>query len=455
MSEFPKDDRSDTPLAVIVLAAGHGTRMQSELPKVLHQVGGLPMIDHVLDTVEAVSPAKVVVVIGPDMADVGRACRHHTIVVQEERLGTGHAVLQAKETLEGFAGNILVVFGDTPLLTADTILLMKRALDDNRKHVLAVLGFIPEIPTGYGRIRCKTDGTIESIVEELDANSEDLKTTLCNSGVMIFRAEVMFKELVRVKNQNVKGEYYLTDLVSLVRDSGEKVGLVVGLPDELQGVNSRMDLANAESIMQNRLRIRAMGGGVTLIDPGTTWLSMDTTFGKDVTVGPNVFLGKSVEVGDRVEIKAFSHLEGVKLSSDVIVGPFARLRPGTVIDSGAKIGNFVEIKAAHIGRATKVSHLTYIGDSNVGEGVNIGAGTITCNYDGLTKHLTEIADGAFIGSNSALVAPVSIGENAIVGAGSVVTDDIEEDELSVTRAEQKHLKGGATRWRGRRSTDKS
>lgn len=455
MSEFPKDDRSDTPLAVIVLAAGHGTRMQSELPKVLHQVGGLPMIDHVLDTVEAVSPAKIVVVVGPDMEDVGRACRHHTMVVQEERLGTGHAVLQAKETLEGFAGNILVVFGDTPLLTADTILLMKRALDDNRKHVLAVLGFIPEIPTGYGRIRCKTDGTIESIVEELDANSEDLKTTLCNSGVMIFRAEVMFKELVRVKNQNIKGEYYLTDLVSLVRDSGEKVGLVVGLPDELQGINSRMDLANAESIMQSRLRIRAMGGGVTLIDPGTTWLSMDTIFGKDVTVGPNVFLGKSVEVGDRVEIKAFSHLEGVKLSSDVIVGPFARLRPGTVIDSGAKIGNFVEIKAAHIGRATKVSHLTYIGDSNVGEGVNIGAGTITCNYDGLTKHLTEIADGAFIGSNSALVAPVSIGENAIVGAGSVVTDDIEEDELSVTRAEQKHLKGGATRWRGRRSTDKS
>ena len=455
MSEFPKYDRSDTPLAVIVLAAGHGTRMQSALPKVLHQVAGLPMIDHVLDSVEAVSPAKVVVVIGPNMEDVRRACRHHTIVVQEERLGTGHAVLQAKEELEGFVGNIAVVFGDTPLLTADTILLMKQTLDNDRKNILAVLGFKPQIPKGYGRIRCKIDGTIESIVEELDANSEDLKTTLCNSGVMIFRAEVMFQELVKVRNQNAKGEYYLTDLVSLVRDNGEKVGLVVGLPDELQGINNRMDLANAESIMQNRLRVRAMVGGVTLIDPGTTWLSMDTIFGKDVTVGPNVFLGKSVEVGDRVEIKAFSHLEGVKLSNDVVVGPFARLRPGTVIDSGAKVGNFVEIKAAHIGRATKVSHLTYIGDSNVGQGVNIGAGTITCNYDGLTKHLTEIGDGAFIGSNSALVAPISVGENAIVGAGSVVTDDIEEDELSVTRAEQKHLKGGAKRWRGRRSTDKS
>ena len=455
MSEFPKDDRSDTPLAVIVLAAGHGSRMQSELPKVLHQVAGLPMIEHVLDTVEAILPAKVVVVIGPDMEDVARECRHHTIVVQEERLGTGHAVLQAKEALKDFVGNIVVVFGDTPLLTTDTILLMKRALDDNRKNILAVLGFKPEIPTGYGRIRCKADGTIESIVEELDANNEDLQTTLCNSGVMIFRAEVMFKELVKVKNQNVKSEYYLTDLVSLVRDSGEQVGLVVGLPDELQGINSRMELAKAESVMQNRLRIRAMAGGVTLIDPGTTWLSMDTIFGKDVTVGPNVFLGKSVEVGDRVQIKAFSHLEGVKLSSDVVVGPFARLRPGTVIGSGAKVGNFVEIKAAYIGRTTKVSHLTYIGDANVGEAVNIGAGTITCNYDGLTKHLTEIGDGAFIGSNSALVAPVSVGENAIVGAGSVVTDDIEEDELSVTRAEQKHLKGGAKRWRGRRSTDKS
>ena len=455
MSEFPKDDRADTPLAVIVLAAGHGSRMQAELPKVLHQVAGLPMIEHVLDTVEAILPAKVVVVIGPDMEDVARECRHHTIVVQEERLGTGHAVLQAKEALKDFVGNIVVVFGDTPLLTTDTILLMKRALDDNRKNILAVLGFKPEIPTGYGRIRCKADGTIESIVEELDANNEDLQTTLCNSGVMIFRAEVMFKELVKVKNQNVKSEYYLTDLVSLVRDSGEQVGLVVGLPDELQGINSRMELAKAESVMQNRLRIRAMAGGVTLIDPGTTWLSMDTIFGKDVTVGPNVFLGKSVEVGDRVQIKAFSHLEGVKLSSDVVVGPFARLRPGTVIGSGAKVGNFVEIKAAYIGRTTKVSHLTYIGDSNVGEAVNIGAGTITCNYDGLTKHLTEIGDGAFIGSNSALVAPVSVGENAIVGAGSVVTDDIEEDELSVTRAEQKHLKGGAKRWRGRRSTDKS
>ena len=455
MSKFPKDDCPDTPLAVIVLAAGHGTRMKSEVPKVLHEVAGCPMLRHVLDTVEMVSPTKIVVVIGPDMEEVESICQAHIVVVQEERLGTGHAVLQARESLEGFAGNILVVFGDTPLVTPDTILLMKQALNEEGNAALAVLGFELESPKGYGRIRCKKDGTVESIVEELEANKEDKQITLCNSGAMIFRAEVMFRELIKVGNQNVKGEYYLTDLISLVQDSGGNVGLVVGLPDELQGINSRIDLANAEAVMQSRLRTRAMAAGVTLIDPRTTWLSMDTIFGRDVTVGPNVFLGKSVEVGDRVEIKAFSHLEGVKLGNDVAVGPFARLRPDTVIGSGAKVGNFVEIKASQIGKAAKVSHLSYIGDSNVGKDVNIGAGTITCNYDGVAKHLTRIGDGAFIGSNSALVAPVSIGENSIVGAGSVVTRDVEQDELSVTRAEQKHLKGGAKRWRRRRSTDKS
>jgi len=454
MKKLSKDGRYDDPLAVIVLAAGHGTRMHSELPKVLHQVAGLPMIRHVLDTVEMVSPERIVVVIGPEMDAVGEACKPHATIVQKERLGTAHAVLQAKEALEGFVGNILVIFGDTPLLTADTILLMEQSLDRHGKNALTVLGFEPENPKGYGRIRCKQDGTIESIVEEVEANTEDISINLCNSGAMIFGAEVMDTELIRVENENVKGEYYLTDLVSLVHDSGGEVGLVVGQPDELQGINSRIDLARAESIMQNRLRTRAMAGGVTLIDPKTTWISMDTIFGQDVTVGPNVFLGQSVEVGDGTEIKAFSHLEGVKLASDVTVGPFARLRPGTVISSGAKVGNFVEIKAAHIGKGTKVSHLTYIGDSNVGGGVNIGAGTITCNYDGFAKHVTEIGDGAFIGSNSALVAPVSIGENAVVGAGSVVTDDVEEDELSVTRAEQKHLKAGAKRWKGRHATDK-
>ena len=455
MKEVRKDISSDTQLAVIIPAAGKGTRMGSEIPKVLHQVAGRAMIRQVLDTVETVSPERVVVVVGPQMEEVKTISQPHTTVVQKEQLGTAHAVMQARGALDGFLGDVLVVFGDTPLITSDTIQFMKHSLRANDENSVVVLGFHLENPAGYGRIRCSQDGGVEAIVEDLDATGEELQITLCNSGVMGFTSEALFQSLDKIGNQNSKGEYYLTDLVSLCRDIGGRIGLIEGGAEELQGINTRADLARAEAVMQNRLRARAMTSGVTLIDPNSTWLSIDTSFVKDVTVEPNVYFGNSVEVGDGVEIKAFSHLEGVRLGKGSTVGPFARLRPGTVIGSGAKVGNFVEVKAAQVGKGSKINHLTYLGDSHVGDGVNVGAGTITCNYDGLGKYQTDIGDEAFIGSNSALVAPVTIGARAIIGAGSVVTEDVAADELSVARAGQKHLKGGAKRWRKRRSSGKS
>ena len=454
MTELQKDNSSNSPVAVIVLGAGKGTRMKSGLPKVLHRIAGQTMIRHVLDSVETVGPEKVVVVIGPELENLESNFRPHTVVVQEKRLGTAHAVLQARDELEGFKGDIVVVFGDTPLLTSDTICCLQKQLGGSDQTSLAILGFHMDDPTGYGRIRCTNDGDVQSIVEELDASAEELGITLCNSGAMAFKSEVLFQNLDAIESKNAKDEYYLTDLVSIIHGSGKKVIMVTGRAEELQGINSRADLAKAESVMQNRLRMRAMNAGVTLIDPCSTWLSMDTRFGIDVIVGPNVYFGDSVEVGDGVEVKAFSHLEGVRLAQGSIVGPFARLRPGTVIGVGAKIGNFVEVKAAQVGDGSKISHLSYIGDADIGDGANIGAGTITCNYDGVEKHQTTVGNGAFIGSNSALVAPVVVGDRAMIGAGSVVTDNVDADELSVTRAVQKHLKGGAKRWRNRRSKEK-
>ena len=455
MSELRKDSNSNPRVAVIVLAAGKGTRMKSGLPKVLHRIAGKTMLQHVLDSVETIAPEKVVIVIGPELEAYETNLRPHAVVVQEERLGTAHAVLRARDALEGFEGDIVVVFGDTPLLTSDTICHAQQLLRSPSKSSLAILGFQLDDPSGYGRIQCDNDGSVQAIVEELDAGIEELRITLCNSGAMAFKSEILYENFDMIENKNAKGEYYLTDLVSILRDSGKKVAMITGQAEELQGINSRADLAGAEAVMQDRLRTRAMNSGVTLVDPGSTWLSMDTRFGIDVIVGPNVYFGDSVEVGDGVEVKAFSHLEGVQLEKGSIVGPFARLRPGTVIGAGAKVGNFVEVKAAQVGVGSKISHLSYIGDAHIGDSANIGAGTITCNYDGIEKHQTNVGDGAFIGSNSSLVAPVSVGDGAMIGAGSVVTDDVDAEELSVTRAVQKHLKGGAKRWRNRRSKEKS
>ena len=443
------------PFAVILLAAGKGTRMKSDFPKVMHPIAGQPMICHVLRTIETLSPARIVVVLGPEMEPVANLVAPHKTVIQSERLGTGHAVLQARSALSDFRGDILVLCADAPLIMADTVRELLFARFDGDSCSVAVLGFELENPAGYGRLRRGADGSLEEIVEDLEATESEHQIKLCNSGVMAFDGGALFQLLDKVGKNNSKGEYYLTDVISCARSNGKNCIVVEATADELHGINNRSDLGRAEFIMQQRLRSRALSNGVTLQDPSTTWMSVDTRIGQDVTIEPHVFFGPGVIIGDRVLIRAFSHFEGVQIDSGAVVGPFARLRPGAVIGEGARVGNFVEIKSASVEAGVKINHLSYIGDSRVGEDANIGAGTITCNYDGFVKHQTNIGAGAFIGSNTALVAPVSIGDRAVVGAGSVVTEDVEDDALVVGRADQKTLKGAAKRWRSRRSEGKT
>ncbi len=425
--------------------------MKSDRPKAMHCLAGQPMVKLILSTIETLSPDQIVVVVGPDMEDVSTEVAPHPSVIQTERLGTGHAVSQAQKHLQDFKGNVLVLFSDTPLITADTLNGLLNICLKDEEYGLAVLGFCPKDPSGYGRLVTDHNGELIGIIEDHEASEEQRAIELCNSGAMLVKSDILFNLLNRLGPNNSKGEYYLTDIVSLARHDGLKCGVFESGADELHGVNSRADLARAESIIQDRLRNKALSNGVTLHDPSTTWMSVDTRIGKDVSIGPNVFIGTGVQIGDRVEIKAFSHLEGVTIGSDASIGPFARLRPDALVGPGVHIGNFVEVKAATIGPGAKINHLSYIGDAEIGAGTNIGAGTITCNYDGISKHKTSIGADAFIGSNSSLVAPVSVGDHAMVGAGSTITGDVEDDALAVTRADQKNLKGGALRWRKRRS----
>ena len=337
-----------SPFAVVLLAAGKGTRMNSSLPKVMHSLGGQPMVSHILQTVETLSPDRIVVVIGPEMEDVAVAVAPHVTVVQTEQLGTGHAVIQARFALNDFKGDIVVLFADTPLITADTILALLSARANENSTSVAVLGFRLEDPTGYGRLFCDVNGKLEKIIEEQDATESERKITLCNSGAMVFESGVLFGLLDNIGNDNAKGEYYLTDVVAHMRANGGKCSVLEADVRELQGINSRSDLAQAEAIMQTRLRERALAGGVTLLDPSTTWMCVDTRLGRDVVVGPNVFFGPDVVIGDAVEIRAFCHLEGVCVAAGATIGPFARLRPGARVGEGARIGNFVEIKSADV-----------------------------------------------------------------------------------------------------------
>jgi len=455
-TESGTSDRSgEAALAVVVLAAGQGTRMQSALPKVMHPLAGRPMICQVLETAAALSAERTVVVVGPDMSALADLVAPNPSAVQAERRGTGHAVLQARDALAGFSGDVLVLYGDTPLLTVDTLTGVLAARRGEGDPGVVVLGFRPDDPGAYGRLIVSEDGSLERIVEARDADSETLALDLCNSGVMAVDGAILFDLLDQLGNDNAKGEYYLTDLVGLARNAGRTAAVVEAPASELVGVNSRADLAAAEAAMQARLRDAAMAAGATLTDPATVWFSHDTRLGRDVTVGPNVVFGPGVTVGNDVTVLPFSHLEGVTVAPGARVGPYARLRPGTVVGEGARIGNFVEVKAAVIDAGAKINHLSYIGDAHVGAGANVGAGTITCNYDGFTKSLTDIGAGAFIGSNSALVAPVKVGDGAFVGAGSTITRDVEADAIAVTRAEQKAVPEGAKRYRARRRKPKS
>jgi len=445
-------------LAVVILAAGKGSRMKSDLPKVLHPVAGKAMLWHVQASVATLSPEETVVVIAPGMADVEAAAAPSRCAIQQQALGTGHAVAAAREALEPLLGlvetDVLVVFGDTPLLTPATLQRMVSARAEPAAPDIVGLAFRPQDPAQYGRVILDDDQKIEKIVEYADADSAQRQIGLCNAGIVIGSGRRLFELIDRLDSHNAQGEYYLTDIFGLAHHEGRPAGVVEGPVAEVLGVNSRQDLALAEDAMQDRLRRQAMAGGATLIDPAAVWLSADTRLGRDVTVYPSVFFGPGVTVGDDVEIRSFCHLEGAKVADGAVVGPFARLRPGARIGAGAHVGNFVEIKNAELGAGAKANHLSYLGDASVGPAANIGAGTITCNYDGFAKHHTAIGAGAFIGSNTALVAPVAVGAGAIVGAGSTITQDVPQDALAVERSDQEVREGRAARFRQERQAAK-
>jgi bifunctional UDP-N-acetylglucosamine pyrophosphorylase/glucosamine-1-phosphate N-acetyltransferase len=438
-----------TDVAAIVLAAGKGTRMRSEKPKVLHPLAGRPMIAHLLETVRQVGGGPIVVVVGPDMDDVRTAVAPAAIAVQTEPRGTGHAVGSARAALGDGTGTILILFGADPLVTRETLDKMVAERRRNPGVGIVVLGFRPPDPGQYGRLVLAPDGTLDRIVEYWDADEATRRIGLCNSGVMAVDGRRLFRWIDRITASNAKNEYYLTDLVAIARADGAGAVVVEGSGEELTGVDSRADLARAEAIAQKRLRAQAMANGATLIAPETVWLAWDTKIGRDVTIEPNVFFAPGVVVEDGVTIRANSYLEDAVVARGAIVGPFARLRPGTTIGAEAHIGNFVEIKNAAVEAGAKINHLTYVGDARVGAQANVGAGTITANYDGFRKSRTEIGAGASIGSNAVLVAPVSVGNGAIVGAGAVITEDVPADALAVTRAPQVVKPGWAAQKRAR------
>ena len=419
--------------------------MRTSLPKALHAIGGRTLLEHVLS---AVSGADVALVVGPDHGALETAAKklvpQAQVYVQRERLGTAHAVLAAKTALSEKHDDILVMFADTPLVRPETLTQLRGALAQGA--AVAVLGFKPADPTGYGRLVMKGD-ELTAIVEHRDASTDERKIDFVNGGLMALSGEHALTILERIGNANAKGEYYLTDAVTIARDMGLKAVASETAEDDVLGINTKAQLAQAEAVLQNRLRSAAMEAGVTMVAPETVFLSADTKFGKDVTIEPNVVFGLGVTVDDGAVIRSFSHLEGAHVGKGARVGPYARLRPGADLGQDVHIGNFVEVKAAKIEAGAKANHLSYIGDARVGAGANIGAGTITCNYDGINKHHTDIGAGAFIGSNSSLVAPVKVGDGAYVGSGSVVTKDVPADALAVERSEQTIKEGWAKRFR--------
>ncbi|MFG1300261.1 bifunctional UDP-N-acetylglucosamine diphosphorylase/glucosamine-1-phosphate N-acetyltransferase GlmU [Xanthobacter sp. V3C-3] len=446
---------SDRSLLVVVLAAGEGTRMASRLPKVLHKVAGRTMLHHVLEATRAAGATRTAVVVGPGREDVAAEARRvvpdASVFVQAERLGTAHAVLAARAALESGADDVLVLYADTPLVRPQTLDALRAPLAAGA--AVAVLGFTPEDPTGYGRLVTEGDSLL-AIREEKDASAAEKTIGFCNAGLMALSGAHALSLLDRIGNANAKGEYYLTDAVEIARADGLSAVAALADTEEVAGVNSRIQLAEAEAIIQKRLRLAAMAGGATLVAPETVFLSADTKLGRDVIVEPNVVFGPGVTVGDDVTIHAFCHLEGATLEAGVSIGPYARLRPGTRLDAGVRIGNFVETKAAHIESGAKVNHLSYVGDAHVGADANLGAGTITCNYDGFTKSRTEIGAGAFVGVNTALVAPVKVGEGAYIGTGSVITADVPADALALARGRQVVKEGWAREFRAARGKDK-
>jgi bifunctional UDP-N-acetylglucosamine pyrophosphorylase/glucosamine-1-phosphate N-acetyltransferase len=443
---------SDTPnFAVVILAAGQGTRMRSDTHKVLHPIAGKALLMHLLDSVERLGAEKRVVVVGQGRDQVEKALKDRDVSIahQVEQKGTAHAVQQAKDALAGYEGAVLILYGDTPFVEPETLKRMLDRLDGGGGPGVVVLASTPDDPLKYGRIILGEGDHIAKMVEFKDATEEERTVRLCNSGMMALRSKDLFRWLDQVGNDNAAGEYYLPDVVNIAAAEGRDAVVIEGDPYETAGVNSRAELAHLELDWQRRRREQALQDGATLIDPESVWFAADTKLGRDVTVEPHVVFGPGVEVADGATIKAFSHIEGATIATKAVIGPFARLRPGAKIGEKAKVGNFVEVKKAVLGPGAKANHLSYIGDADVGADANIGAGTITCNYDGFGKYNTVIGEGAFIGSNTALVAPVTIGPGAIVGAGSVITKDVAPDSLAVERSEQRGIAGWAKRFRDR------
>jgi len=439
--------------SAVVLAAGKGTRMRSRLSKVLHTIAGEPLVAHALHSIAPLAAEHVVVVTASDAQGVEKAARAArpdcSFAIQAEQLGTGHAVRCGLEPIAQFDGTVLILYGDTPLVLPETI---TRLLDEKAKHdaTIALLGMKPEDPTGYGRLVMKAEPFVERIVEQKDATDEERKINWVWSGMMAVDATFLRKTLATLKPSPVTGEYYLTALIEIAAQQQLKTVMTSIDVEEAMGINDRIQLSEAEAIIQDRLRNHAMRAGATLVDPKSVFFSRDTVIGQDVIIYPHVVFGKNVTVEDNVEIRSFSHIEGASIASGSTIGPFARLRPGTVVEEQGHVGNFVELKNTRLGKGAKANHLSYVGDSDVGEGANIGAGTITCNYDGINKFKTTIGKNAFIGSNASLVAPVTIGDGGIVGAGSVITQDVAADALAVTRAQQVNIEGKAAQIRLRK-----
>ena len=435
--------------AALILAAGKGTRMKSDLHKVLHPLAGRPMLGHLIASVDTLGAARKIVVTGAGREQVEAFVTPlgADVVTQEPQLGTAHAVQQGEAALKDFDGDILILYGDVPLIQPETMRRLLARLHEKDQPTTVVLGFRPSDPLAYGRILADEDGTIEKMVEYKDASADERAINLCNSGLMAVRAKDLWALLAQVGNDNAGKEYYLPDIVMIAQAEGRFSAVIEAEPDEVAGINSRSELADVEGQWQQRRRAAVMSDGATLIAPETVWFAHDTVIGRDVVIEPNVFFGPKVVIEDGVTIHGFSHIEGATVHSGAEIGPYARLRPGADIGPGAKIGNFVEVKNGRFGRGAKANHLSYIGDADIGANANIGAGTITCNYDGFLKYPTKIGEGAFIVSNSAFVAPITIGDGAIVGAGSTITRDVAPDALAVARGHQEMRPGWATRFR--------
>lgn len=436
MTDIPPVIAKD--LAVVILAAGKGTRMKSAMSKVLHPIAGVPMIKHIIATAERLHPKKIIVVLAPDMKDVEAAATPHMVAIQHQQLGTGDALKAAVHALGDFKGNILVLYGDVPLVSAKSLngLLDHHNSDDFGATVLAM---VPPNPTGYGRIFQNADGTLARIVEEKDATEDEKLVRMSNSGLMVLDGDNLSASLIKLQNTNSQGEYYLVDVPKIMADEGRKSGVIRGDYAELRGVNTRAQLAELEMAWQHNKRVEMMDAGVTLLDPNTVYFSPDTKIGNDTVIGQSVVFGAGVTVASNVEIRAFCHIEGATIQSGAVIGPFARLRPGADIGEDAKIGNFVEIKNAKIGVGAKANHLGYIGDAELGAHSNFGCGAITVNYDGKKKSKTIIGANVMVGSNSSLIAPITIADGAYVAAGSTLTHDVEADALVIARARQEVL----------------